>query len=126
LGAPYGNGIYFSYLFLVLWVADAVWLWTAGRPNPGSQAAAAACSATSVPAPQSLWRLTPWWRVLVHVFLLFIAFNGAIVFEGGPTRWAGLAACAILAALAGRAAYNGLPAAVPKDRSDHQPRFTPS
>ena len=31
---------------------------------------------------------------------------GAIVFEAGPTRWFGLAACAVLAGLAVRRAYN--------------------
>ncbi len=108
LGVPFGYGIYFSYLFLVLWVADAVWLWTFANRTLGSRPAAAACSATSVPALGRLRARTPWWRALVHLFLLFIAFNGAIVFEAGPTRWAGLAACAVFAALAGRAAYNGL------------------
>jgi hypothetical protein len=49
---------------------------------------------------------TPPWRVLVHVFLFFIAFNGAIIFEAGPTRWAGIAACCALAALAGHSGYN--------------------
>jgi len=118
LGVPFGNGIYFSYLFLVLWVADAVWLWTLG-----SRPAAAGWSATSVPALARLRAKTPWWRALVHIFLLFIAVNGAIVFETGPTRWVGLAACAVLAALAGRAAYNGLPAANSKNQRTKEPNL---
>ena len=121
LGVPFGNGIYFSYLFLVLWVADVIWLWTFG-----SRPAAAALCATSVPARSRLWGQTPPWRVLVHVFLLFIALNGAIVFEAGPTRWAGLAASALLAALAGRAAYNGLPLAHSKSRTADEPNLTTS
>jgi hypothetical protein len=83
MGVAFGDGIYFSYLFLVLWVLDVTWMWLA---PPGKQ--------------------TPWPRILVHLYLFFIAFNGAIVFEHGPTRWFGLAACLALAALACRRAYD--------------------
>lgn len=81
LGFRFGDGIYFSYVFLVLWVLDvfAAWFWPA--------------------VPTGL-------RSAVHAYLSFIAFNGAIVFEPGPTRGAGLAACVLLAGLALRAAYN--------------------
>jgi hypothetical protein len=81
LGFRFGDGIYFSYVFGVLWVLDvmAAWFWPA--------------------APLAL-------RGLVHTYLFFIAFNGAIVFEAGPTRWAGIAACLLLAGLIMRAAYN--------------------
>jgi hypothetical protein len=90
LGVRFGEGIYFSYLFLALWVLDVVAGWllhaVAGEsPRPPVGA----------------------WRGAVLAYLSFIAFNGAIVFEDGPTRWAGLAACVLLAGLAGRAAYNG-------------------
>ena len=93
LGFRFGDGLYFSYVFGVLWVLDvlAAWLWPA--------------------APLAL-------RAAVHVYLLFIAFNGAIVFESGPTRWAGLAACIILALLAARAAYNW------QTKPNAQPRMT--
>lgn len=103
LGIAFGNGIYFNYLFLVLWALDVAWLW-----RPGSHAARAALGATGVPPPAHAKHQTPKWRVLVHLFLFFIAFNGAIVFEPGPTRWAGLCACCVVAALAGRRAYNSL------------------
>lgn len=83
LGVEFGQGIYFSYLFLVLWIVDVIWMWLA-----------------------PLERRTPRTRALVHGFLCFIAFNGAIVFEDGPTRYAGIAACLILAGLAVRMAYN--------------------
>ena len=78
MGVAFGEGIYFSYLFLGLWVADvAAWWWLGDgylhRPR--------------------------WLAATVHAYLAFIAFNGAIVFEGGVTRWAGLAACAALAVL---------------------------
>lgn len=99
LGFAFGDGIYFSYLFLLLWVLDVLWLWTSGS-RPGC----AAQSATAVPQSSNK---TPWWRVWVHVFLFFIALNGAVVFESGPTRWAGFAAIMGLAALAGVRGYNG-------------------
>ena len=83
LGAAFGEGIYFSYAFMALWVLDVIWSWIATTPHR-----------------------TAWPRLLVHAFLFFIAFNGAIVFEAGPTRWAGLAACLLLAGLAVRTAYN--------------------
>lgn len=86
MGIAFGGGIYFSYLFLALWIADVVWLW--------SLAPTAAA--------------TPWWRVLLHAYLFFIAFNGAIVFEAGPTRWFGLAACGLLAVQAALAAARWL------------------
>src|SRR5262245_32305123 len=103
LGFAFGDGIYGSYLFLIAWVGDVVWLWTGGSPP----AAVASC-ATSVPRQTLSWGQTPPWRVVVHIFLLFIAFNGAIIFEAGPTRWFGIAACLALAGLAGRRAYNAL------------------
>jgi len=127
LGFAFGDGIYGSYLFLIAWVADVVWLWTGSRP-----AAAGSC-ATSVPRPAWPWGQTPAWRVGVHVFLLFIAFNGAIVFESGPTRWFGMAACLALGFLAVRRTYNALGSSaqrvelprlqeISKDRRTEEPR----
>lgn len=81
LGIRFGDGIYFSYAFTLLWLLDvaAMWLW-----------------------PRADGALRPF----VHAYLFFIAFNGAIVFEAGPIRWAGIAACLLLAGLAGWATYN--------------------
>ncbi len=88
LGVRFGDGIYFSYFFLVLWVVDVVVMWwLAGRESQPMTAA-------------------KWLRSLIHAYLFFIAFNGAIVFENGPSRWGGIVACVLLTALAGRAAYN--------------------
>jgi hypothetical protein len=90
LGVRFGAGIYFSYLFLILWVLDvlALWFWPATETNAAGHLVAAM-------------------RWALHAYLFFIAFNGAIVFEAGPTRWAGIAACLLLGVLAVRAAYNG-------------------
>ncbi len=70
LGVPFGAGIYFSYVFVALWVADALW-WAA--------------------APRSYNRLPLGCRLALHAYLFFIAFNGAVVFEAGVTRWGGIA-----------------------------------
>lgn len=97
LGVAFGDGLYFSYLFLVLWVLDVLWLWTLGSPQIRS-----AASASSVPLPTTAPATTPRWRLAVHLFLLFIALNGAIVFEGGTTRWVGIPVSLALAGLAVR------------------------
>jgi hypothetical protein len=118
IGVAFGNGIYFNYTFLTLWVADVVWLslprasQSPGMPSAlprqtfGSPTARVGLGATGVPRRSPSPSQTPAWRILVHVFLIFIAFNGAIVFESGPTRWAGIVACCGLSALAGWRAYN--------------------
>lgn len=65
-----GEGIYVSYLFTWLWIGDAAWWWT----RPASYAA----------------RPT-WIDRTLHAFMLFIVFNGMIVYERGFIRWAGVA-----------------------------------
>ena len=72
-----GEGIYVSYLFTLLWAADVAWWWAqpAGYAN------------------RSIWL----GRAL-HTFMLFIVFNGMVIYEQGPIRWAGLAMFAVLAA----------------------------
>ena len=77
IGWRFGAGIYFSYLFTLLWTADTIWWWV--RPKRYNQRSATI-------------------NILIHAYILFIAFNGAIIFEGGPVRWAGIAACLLLAA----------------------------
>ena len=89
LGFAFGGGIYFSYLFLAVWIADVAWRWT----SPGSRPA--------------------WLDWPLHAYMFFIAFNGAIVFEGGVSRWAGIVACLLLA---GIAAWRFLPTPSPLGR----------
>jgi hypothetical protein len=79
MGWAFGEGIYFSYLFTLLWLVDVLWWWVCPTCYEGRG------------------RALDWG---IHGFMLFIAFNGAIVFEGGFTRWVGIVACAALAALA--------------------------
>lgn len=76
LGIRFAAGVYFNYLFVLLWVIDAARQWVATRPLPG------------------------WVVILLHVYMTFIAFNGAVIFASGLARWIGLAAAAALAAVA--------------------------
>lgn len=69
IGWAFGDGIFFSYLFAAVWLADVVWWY-------GS--------------PGGYLRRPAWISLAVHGYLAFIAFNGAVVFESGATRWAGL------------------------------------
>jgi hypothetical protein len=64
-----GEGLYVSYLFTGLWTADAAWWWW----RPQSYAARSAILDRTL-----------------HAFMLFVVFNGMVVFESGWIRWAGL------------------------------------
>ena len=75
LGFSFGGGIYFSYVFLTLWIADVAWRWI--RPDS-----------------RPVWLDWP-----LHAYMFFIAFNGAIVFEEGVSRIAGIIACVLLAGI---------------------------
>jgi hypothetical protein len=76
LGFAFGEGIYFSYLFMLVWVADAAWLWLWPQHRPA------------------------WLIATVQLYLAFIALNGAVVFETGVTRWVGIPVAALLAGIA--------------------------
>jgi hypothetical protein len=66
--AGIGEGIYVTYLFLLLWAADAVdWLLR----------------------PQARAVRPAWIGRTLHAFMLFIIFNGVVVYEDGPIRWVG-------------------------------------
>ncbi len=64
-----GAGIYVSHLFTLVWTADVALWWF----RPGTYAA------------RPLWVGT-----LLHGFMLFIVFNGTIVYEQGTIRWLGV------------------------------------
>jgi hypothetical protein len=76
LGFRFAAGLYFNYLFVLLWMIDGARQWLAPRPLPA------------------------WVLILLHVYMTFLAFNGAVIFASGPARWIGLAAAAALAAVA--------------------------
>ena len=92
LGLRFGEGIYFSYLFMLLWIADGAWWWL----RPSSYQARPAKLVGGLVA-----------------YLSFIAVNGAIVFEDGITRPVGIVVCVVLAGLL----VNRLAFATRSDRS---------
>ncbi len=65
-----GEGIYVSYFFTLLWGIDVVWWWL---------------------APIQYALRNDWIDRLLHAFMIFIVFNGAVVFASGPIRWISLA-----------------------------------
>ena len=69
LGVRFGQGIYFSYLFTVLWAGDVVWQWV---------------------DPEGYRERSTWIASGILGYMAFIAFNGAVIFEGGVTRWVGI------------------------------------
>lgn len=71
-----GEGLYASYLFTALWVADALWWWC---------------------WPVAYAGRSPWWDRSLHAFMLFIIFNGTVVFATGTVRWVGGLAFGLLA-----------------------------
>jgi len=72
----WGEGIYVSYAFTWLWLGDAAWWWL--RP--------AAYAARS-----------PWMHRAIVAFMLFMVFNGTVVFEPGAIRRVGLVGFVVLA-----------------------------
>ena len=75
LGIAFGEGLWFSYLFVLLWLLDATWWWV---------------------LPDGYRQRPRWLHLALHGYLLFIAFNGAVIFEAGPTRLVGLLLTPIL------------------------------
>lgn len=72
-GWPWGGGVYFNYVFVLLWSADAGWWWL---------------------EPASFHRRARWIGAALRAFLWFLFLNGAFVFVRGPARWLGLLAAA--------------------------------
>ena len=75
----FGPGLYFNYAFTAVWAADVVSWWGG--------------SARYATRPR-------WIGIVVHSFMLFIVFNGAVVFATGPVRWTSAAGFACLAGIA--------------------------
>ena len=81
-GVASGFGLYLNYAFLLAWLLDAASLWfPAGHPRHRRR--------LSIP---------------LHAFFAFMWFNAAVVVPTGPTRWAGVAAFALLGVLLVRCA----------------------
>lgn len=70
-----GEGIYVSHLFTLVWVGDVAWWWLSA---------------------ESYSRRAIWIGRALHCFMLFIVFNGTVVYENGIIRWAGLFVFSVL------------------------------
>ena len=77
VGWSFGGGIYFSYAFTVSWCLDVAWMWF---------------------NQESHRKRARWITMALHVFLLAISINGAIVFATGPIRWMGIVLLGLLGA----------------------------
>lgn len=75
MGWAFGEGLYFSYLFMLLWMLDVVWYWV---------------------SPRTYEARSRWIQVGLHCYLFFIAFNGAVIFESGVTRSVGIVVTIVL------------------------------
>jgi hypothetical protein len=71
-----GEGLYVSYLFGLVWAADGAAWWL---------------------APARYAARSHWIDRVLHFFMLFMVFNGMVVFESGPIRVAGIAMFVALA-----------------------------
>lgn len=79
IGWRFGEGLWFSYLFVALWATDAADLWLrpgVRRDNLHSRS-----------------------YLGMQLYLWFIAFNGAVIFESGVTRIPGIIVTLILSSL---------------------------
>jgi hypothetical protein len=66
----FGPGIYVSHFFTLVWTLDVLWWWL---------------------LPITYATRPAWISRTLHAFMAFIIFNGTVVYETGPIRWAGLA-----------------------------------
>lgn len=78
IGMAFGEGFYFNYLFLLVWIADVLIWWL---------------------RPERYETRPPWLKYGTHAYLFFIAFNGAVIFESGVTRIGGILAVVIFAVI---------------------------
>ena len=70
-GLNWGGGLYFNYLFLLLWLGQAIRSWTISAYN-WSHEKPGMCG----------------WGIRGFVLLMIV--NGAVIFAHGPIRWFGL------------------------------------
>ena len=78
MGRCAGEGLYFNYLFLLVWIADVLFWWL---------------------RPERYETRPAWLEYGIHGYLFFIAFNGAVIFESGVTRIGGIVAVVIFAVI---------------------------
>jgi len=79
VGIDWGGGIYFNYLFVLLWTCDVAWWWLFADEYRNRSRK---------------------YSVFLDVYLAFIAFNATVVFGQGAVRYLGVMAIFGLACLA--------------------------
>jgi hypothetical protein len=75
-GLNFEGGIYVNYVFLMVWLGDALWWWLAPRSHDARP---------------------NWVSVAIRGFIFFIILNGAVVFADGLARIVGIVAVSIVA-----------------------------
>jgi hypothetical protein len=78
-GVRSGAGLYFNYVFTVVWTFDVIWLWRSAETDRARPA---------------------WLAVAIHSFMAFLFFNATVVFVSGWVRWLGLTSALALCILA--------------------------
>lgn len=76
VGWNWGGGLWFNYLFAVLWTSELAWAELDG---------------------QGYRTRAGWVNWSVRAFFFFMLFNGAVLFAQSPQRWLGLLLCGALA-----------------------------
>lgn len=66
IGWDWGGGLYFNYLFTIVWIADVVRMWRNGDKSQN----------------------TPW-RIAAELFMAFMVVNATVVFGPPVWRWIG-------------------------------------
>lgn len=84
-GVRSGAGLFLNYAFTLFWLADAIWWWIVGENRYRNRGRIVFGS--------------------LHLFFLFMIFNGAFLFAKSPARWFGLALTAIVAAAIARVLF---------------------
>lgn len=84
-GWSWGGGLYFNYLFTIIWMADVLWWWRG----------------------LALYRKRPLWiTATIHWLFAFMFFNATVIFASGWVRWFGVAATLVLIRLWLRSAHS--------------------
>tara|TARA_Y100000588_G_scaffold393119_1_gene507665 strand:- start:122 stop:637 length:516 start_codon:yes stop_codon:yes gene_type:complete len=78
IGTSFGAGIWFNYVFTILWIVDASWLWL---------------------KPKSYTRRKKWVAWAIHGFLFFMVMNAAVVFAPDMVRWPSAVLSLVLAVM---------------------------
>jgi hypothetical protein len=74
----FGQGIYVSHLFTLVWTLDVLFWWL---------------------RPLAYTTRSPWFDRLLHGFMAFMVFNATAVYEQGAIRWAGVVLFVVLGTL---------------------------